>query len=224
MYAAESGRFRLKRSRREWIVRLLVMVSALAVGQLGVTLFLLPALGSDPYTVYCQGLATIFGVSIGMANLAFTLLVLVIFLLATKGYVLPGTVVCSFFAGPFIDLYCWLLNGCVTAESPVWLRLASVIVGTVFIAFCFALLIKADGGMGAADLIPVFLSDRFRLQYRWAKMGCDLVLVVTGVCLGGIIGVGTVIAVVLVGPVAQLFFPAMSRLVDGIVGNKPIIE
>jgi Predicted membrane protein len=197
------------------------MVFALAVGQLGVALFLLPALGADPYTVYCQGLATVFGVSIGMANLAFSLLVLAVFLFATKGYVLPGTVVCSFFAGPFIDLYYWLLNGSITPEAPVWLRLASALVGTMFIAFCFALLIKADGGMGAADLIPVFISDRFRLQYRWAKMGCDLILVITGVCLGGVIGVGTVVAVLLVGPVAQLFFAAMGWLVDWIVRKIP---
>lgn len=195
------------------------MLLALGVGQLGAVLFLLPALGSDPYTVYSQGLAAVLGISVGMANLGFTLLVLAIFLVATKGYVLPGTILCSFFAGPFIDLFSWLLNGHIAPDSALLLRLAAASAGTVLIALCYALLIKADGGMVATDLIPVFISDRFHLQYRWAKMGWDLVLVLAGYSLGGIVGMGTILAVMLVGPMAQLFFPTMTWLVNRIIGK-----
>lgn len=216
----KSGRFRIRRGVREWAVRLLLMLLALTVGQFGVTLFLLPALGADPYTVYAQGLAQMAGVSVGTAHMVFNLLLMAGLLAATRGYVLPGTVVCSFFAGPFIDLYSWLLRESVTPASPPGFRFAAVVFGTLFIAFGYALLIKADGGVGAADLVPILVSDKFSVQYRWAKMGCDVILVVAGVCLGGVIGMGTVIAVLLVGPVAQFFFPAMDRLVGAAVRRR----
>lgn len=195
------------------------MLLALVVGQFGVTLFLLPALGADPYTVYAQGLAKILGITVGVAHMSFTVLLMLGLLAATRGYVLPGTVVCSFFAGPFIDLYYWLLNGSVTPDSPPGLRLAAVLAGTVLIAFGYALLIKADGGLGAADLVPILISDKYAVQYRWAKMGCDVVLVVIGVCLGGVIGVGTIVTVLLVGPTAQFFFPATNRFVGWVIAK-----
>lgn len=222
MYVGKPGRFRLKRSRREWTVRLLLMLFALSMGQLGATLFLLSALGSDPYSVYCQGLATVLGITVGMANLGCTLLILAVFLAATKGYVLPGTIVCSFFAGPFIDIFYRLLGASVTSDSPMGLRMAVAVMGTLLIAFCVALMIKADGGMVAADMVPVFFSDRVRMQYRWAKMAWDVILVSTGFGLGGIVGVGTIIAAMLVGPAAQLLFPAMDWLVGKVVGNAPV--
>ncbi|MCD8140039.1 MAG: DUF6198 family protein [Planctomycetaceae bacterium] len=208
-----SGRLKARRTTREWVVRLLVMVMALSIGQFGVTLFILPALGADPYTAFAQGVAGKLAISVGSAHASLTVLIMVALWFIARKYVLPGTVVCSFFAGPFIDVYHWLLAGCIGPASPIWLRIVVVVVGTVLIAAGYALLIKAKSGLGAADLLPIIISDRYCFQYRWAKMGLDVFLAVTGSLLGGVIGIGTVIAVFLVGPVAQALFPLMDRVV-----------
>ncbi|MCD7896749.1 MAG: hypothetical protein LUG50_08765, partial [Planctomycetaceae bacterium] len=79
------------RTVREWLVRLVILLLGLTVAHLGVTLFILPALGSDPFTIFVQGWARVFSVSVGTAHVALTILLMVAMLLTTKGYVLPGT-------------------------------------------------------------------------------------------------------------------------------------
>ena len=46
----------MKRSLKEWLVRILILLLGLTVAHLGVTLFLLSDLGSDPFNVLIQGL------------------------------------------------------------------------------------------------------------------------------------------------------------------------
>ncbi len=144
---------------------------------------------------------------------------MVIMLLTTKGYVLPGTVVCSFFGGPIIDLFSWLLGGVITPDSARDVRIASMLAGCVVLAAGMSLVIKSDAGTGANDLVAVILTDKLkRFQFRTVRVACDLFFAVTGLFLGGLLGVGSVAAVFLVGPVAQLFFPFMERLVGRVVG------
>ena len=46
----------MKRSLREWLIRILILMIGLSIAHLGVTLFLLSELGSDPFNVLIQGL------------------------------------------------------------------------------------------------------------------------------------------------------------------------
>ena len=46
----------MKRSAREWALRVLILMVGLTIAHFGVTLFLLSELGSDPFNVLIQGL------------------------------------------------------------------------------------------------------------------------------------------------------------------------
>ncbi len=209
-----------KRTPAEWVFRLVLMLIGLTIAHLGVTLFLLPALGSDPFTTFVQGLAGVFGVSVGTAHVAMLLALMTLMLLTTRGYVLPGTVVCSFCGGPIIDLFSWLLRGWIYPAGPMWLRLASMLAGVVVLAAGMSLVIKSDAGTGANDLVAVILTDKLkRFQFRWVRVACDVFFAASGFFLGGVLGVGTLAAALLIGPAAQFFFPSMERFVAGAVGR-----
>lgn len=78
-----------------------------------------------------------------------------------------------------------------------------------------SLVIRSDAGTGPNDLVAVILADKLkRFQFRWVRMTCDAVFMVVGLLLGGTIGLGTVLAVFLIGPVAQWFLPRSERLVS----------
>ncbi|MCC8167693.1 MAG: DUF6198 family protein [Planctomycetes bacterium] len=217
--AAASGRglYVARRSRKEWLVRLALMLTGLGFAQIGTTLVILIAIGSDPYTVFVQGLATVFGFTIGVTHLAFTSLLFIFFAVFARSYILPGTFVGTFFAGPIIDLYTWLIGDIVTADLALAVRLALSVTSCVIVGIGLALIIRSDGGMGANDLLSVYTADKLRVQYRWVKVSYDSLFVITGFLLGGVVGVGTVLSVFLVGPVAQYFFPTMDRLVGGVL-------
>ncbi len=46
----------MKRSLKEWVFRVVILRLGLTIAHLGVTLFLLSDLGSDPFNVLIQGL------------------------------------------------------------------------------------------------------------------------------------------------------------------------
>ena len=46
----------MKRSVKEWSIRIVILMVGLTIAHLGVTLFLLTDLGSDPFNVLIQGL------------------------------------------------------------------------------------------------------------------------------------------------------------------------
>lgn len=217
------GRFRAMaqgsgRPLREWAVRLALMLLGLITAHLGVSLFLLSRLGSDPFTIFVQGQAFRTGLSVGTCHVVNLCVLMLIMLLATRGYVKPGTVVCSFFGGPIIDFFNWLLAGWVSQSSAMPVRLAAMVAGCVILAAGMALVIKSDAGTGANDLVAVILTDKLkRLQFRWVRMGCDIFFAVAGFLLGGVVNIGTLGAVLLVGPVAQFFFPFQERLVSGVL-------
>ncbi len=202
------------RSVKEWALRLILMLIGLTIAHLGVTLFILPALGSDPFTIFVQGWAGIFGTSIGTFHVIILCLLMLVMLLTTTGYVLPGTVVCSFFGGPIIDLFSWLLRDFIRPDSPMAIRIVSMLAGCIVLAAGMALVIKSDAGTGANDLVAVILTDKLkRFQFRWVRVACDVFFAITGFFLGGVLGIGSLAACLLVGPVAQFFFPFWERVV-----------
>ena len=203
-----------RRTLREWPVRIVLLLVGLTIAHLGVTLFILPALGSDPFTIFVQGWAHVTGLSVGTCHVIILCILMTVMLLTTRGYVLPGTAVCSFCGGPIIDMFSWLLREHISAGSSMPLRAVSMLAGCVVLAAGMALVIKSDAGTGANDLVAVILADKLRRQFRWVRVGCDVFFAAAGFFLGGVLGVGSLAAALLVGPVAQYFFPAMQKAVD----------
>ena len=203
------------RPMNEWLVRLTLLLLGLAIAHLGVTLFLQADLGADPFSMLVQAIARRIGASVGTVHVAATCLLMAVMLLTTRGYVLPGTAVCAFCGGPIIDGFTWLLGGVIHAGLPTALRVLCSALGCVILAAGMSLVIQSDAGTGPNDLIAVILTDKLRrFQFRWVRVVCDAVLVVSAFLLGDTLGVGTVIAVFLTGPAVQLFLPWSQRLVD----------
>ncbi len=204
-----------RRSLRGWAVRLALLLLGLTIAHLGVTLFLRAGLGSDPFTVLVQGLANTAGVRVGTMHVLVTFGLMALMLLTTRGYVLPGTVVCTFFGGPIIDGFTALLGPLVHPGLPLWARLAFSALGCAVLACGMARVIRSDAGTGANDLVAVILTDKLKkFQFRWVRVACDAAFTLAGFLLGGTVGLGTLLAVALVGPVAQLAMPRWQRLVD----------
>lgn len=81
----------MKRSFREWLIRVIILMVGLTIAHLGVTLFLLTELGSDPFNVLIQGLfRSLFSLSgwgflsHGRVHIAVSLLIILILLLTDR--------------------------------------------------------------------------------------------------------------------------------------------
>ena len=212
------------RSGKEWTIRIVILMVGLTIAHLGVSLFLLAELGSDPFNVMIQGLYRVFSslthweaLTHGRVHIAVSLLIIAILLLVDKSYVKPGTVLCMAFGGPIIDFYTWILNPVFGAGTGLPVRIGMLVAGCVILAYGMTIVIRSDAGTGPNDLVAVVISDKIRKPFSVIRVLVDAAFVAAGFLLGGLVGAGTLVCVVLVGPVAGWFLPVNGRLVERIL-------
>ena len=201
------------------MLRLLLLFLGLVIAHLGVTLFLLTDLGADPFNVFIQGIFRTLGRMVpilthGYTHAAVSILIMFILLATDRSYVKAGTFVCMAAGGPIIDVFTRLLETYVHPGNPFVIRLATLALGCVILAFGMTIVIKSDAGTGPNDLVAIVLSDRLSKPFGPVRILVDICFVASGFLMGGAVGIGTLISAFLVGPVAGIFLPLSEKLVN----------
>lgn len=206
------------------IKRLIILLIGLTIAHLGVTLFLLSNLGSDPFNVLVQGIHNTITklpfmgfLTHGNTHMAICFLIIIVLLFVDRSYIKIGTIVCMVCGGPIIDVFTWLLGGIINENLPFILRLVILAAGCVILAFGMTIVMKSDAGVGPNDLVAISISDKLRKKFGLIRIIVDFSFVVVGFLLGGVIGIGTIICAFLVGPVAEIFLPFHEKWIKKIV-------
>ena len=201
-----------------WLPRVVLLLLGLTIAHLGVTLFLLANLGSDPFNVLIQGLHRLTGtmgltgLTHGTVHIAVSVLIILVLLAVDRSYVRIGTFLCMILGGPIIDVFNLLLGNIVNASSSMPVRVLAVVLGCGILAFGMTIVIKSQAGTGPNDLVAVVLSDKKSWPFGPVRIGVDMLFALAGFLLGGVVGVGTLICMAVVGPVAQVFMPISEKL------------
>ncbi len=216
--------FQPKRSTKEIILRVIILLIGLTIAHFGVTLFLLANLGTDPFNVLIQGLTrSVNGAGLaithGTVHIAVCLLIILILLIVDRSYIGIGTVICMVCGGPIIDFFTMLLNPIFEGGVPFVIRLAVNLAGCVILALGMTIVIKSEAGTGPNDLVAVVISDKIKKPFGIIRVLVDLFFTLTGFALGGTVGIGTVICAFLVGPTANFFFPFVESRVKKVVAR-----
>ena len=205
------------------LLKIIILMVGLTIAHLGVTLFLLTNLGSDPYNVLVQGvyrtLSNLTGwefLTHGRVHIALCFLIILILLATDKTYIKIGTVLCMIFGGPIIDIFTLILKPVVTESSPLAYKLIILALGCVILAYGMTIVIKSDAGTGPNDLVAVVISDKTKQSFGIVRVITDISFVLAGFLLGGSVGLGTVICAACVGPVANIFLPINEKLIQKI--------
>ncbi len=213
-----------KRSIKEWILRSIILMAGLFIAHFGVTLFLLSNLGADPFNVLVQGIYRkidfFLGNGIlthGRTHMGISLIIIFILLVIDKTYIKIGTVICMICGGPIIDFFTWLLKFVLPTDLNITARLIMLIAGCIILSYGMTIVIKSDAGTGPNDLVAVVISDKLKKKFGIVRLFVDAAFAAFGFILGGIAGVGTIVCVVLVGPVAGVFLPVNEKLVQKIL-------
>ena len=207
---------------RIWVKRIVLLLAGLTIAHLGVTLFLLADLGSDPFNVLIQGLFRFLPwpdfMTHGYVHMGVSFLIILVLLAVDKSYIRVGTLLCMVLGGPIIDLFTALLGGLISARSPMPMRLAALVAGCVILAFDMTIVIQSKAGTGPNDLVAVVISDKTHRKFGIVRICVDVGFALAGFLLGGTLGLGTIICAFLVGPAAQVFMPLSEKLCTGVTG------
>ena len=202
----------------ETIKKLLLFLLGMSIIQFGVALFLRMNIGSDPFTVFTQGLANTLNnlgmnVTTGTANRIILVVLFSIILLLNKNNIKIGTIICVIGVGPIIDLG-------VRVVSVLPVESYSYLLKMFIIAIGFSILSATKVGVAPNDIIPFIIKERINCEYRWIRICMDAFLLIGGFMLGGTVGVGTIIAMATTGPFIQLCLPYGQKFTDFILINK----
>lgn len=213
----------MKKKVWEVLLRVLILFVGLVIAHLGVTLFLLANLGSDPFNVFIQGLyRTVDSVPFlthGRVHMAICFLIILILLMVDRSYVKIGTFVCMFCGGPIIDFFQMLLGPLFEGNVPMYVKIFVNVAGCVILAYGMTVVIKSNAGTGPNDLVAIVISDKLHLKFSIMRVVVDFLFAGIGFALGGTLGLGTVICAFVVGPVAGVFLPVNEVWIEKIVAG-----
>lgn len=214
----------MKRSGKEWALRIIILMVGLTIAHLGVTLFLLSDLGSDPFNVLVQGVFRTLErllrwpfLTHGRTHVGISLLIVLVLLFVDRGYIKIGTALCMLFGGPIIDGFTLLLGSSLGNLDSIALRVLMLIAGCVILAYGMTIVIRSDAGTGPNDLVALVISEKRGWKFSVVRVAVDACFTLAGFLLGGVAGLGTLICMFLVGPVAGFFLPINEKLVEHLI-------
>ena len=205
--------------------RIIIFLIGMSIIQFGVALFLKMNIGSDPFTVFTQGLANTLNnlgvnATTGTANRIILIVLFSIILLLNKSHIKIGTMICVVGVGPIIDLGVSMVSILPVESYNYLLKMFLIALGCFIIAIGFSMLSATKVGVAPNDIIPFIIKERTNWEYRWIRILMDAVLLISGSILGGTVGVGTIIAMATTGPFIQLCLPYGEKLTNFILMGK----
>lgn len=188
-----------------YLTRILIALVGVILIGIGLAFNSSAMLGNDPIAVFYDGIRNLLGFpreSLGMVNNIINYTIVGIMLLLGRQYVKIGTFIYTLPMGSFITM------GFKIYEL---LGIPNTLNGRVFTAFCgcimlfvgIGIFISANIGMDPCTGIVMMVKDRIKRDYKVCKIICDICMLVLGFVFGGKIGVVTVIAAFVGGPMIQ---------------------
>lgn len=184
-------------------LKLWKLFAGLFLLQFAVAMFLRLNIGADPFSVLIQGLAGVLSVSVGASNFILLMVLLVFVFFLDKSQFQVGMALVVLAAGSFLDATTTLVNLFLPEKLPLPAALCIFMAACMIIAIAFPLLKSAGLGVAPNDAFYLALVKRTGKSYgiiRSLVDGCYLLL---GWLCGGVVGIGTIICVIVLGPMIQ---------------------
>jgi uncharacterized membrane protein YczE len=197
---------------RDFLVGTLISLVGVFFIGFGAALSQAMNMGLDPFMALNQGAADAFGFSFGNYQLVVNIIVLIIIAFFDRSLFGWGTVYNMVLVGYITEFF----NGWFTTNLPVdelslIVRLLLTVVAIAFFALGVATYGDADMGVAPYDAITPVLVDKTGIQYRWSRMGQDIVIVIIAWIVGGPVGISTIITGFFAGPLIDFFSDNISQ-------------
>ena len=180
------------------------------------SLYVSCGLGSDAFNVMTQGLSDTLGIRAGNAFYVIQGVMFLLVLALGRRHIGLGTFLGTFLVGFVMNLWSLLLTPLLGAAGfPV--RLCCLACAPVFTGLGISLAKRSGLGLVPCDILTLIFHERLhRLQFRTVRILYDGAMFITGLLLGGTIGIGTVLSVLLTGPCIQ----TAAALLDRAAGKR----
>lgn len=183
--------------------RILSLNIGIIILSLGIVLTIYANVGFAPWEVFHWGIAQTTGISLGKVSIIVSLVIITLaILLGEKAGI--GTFINLVLIGIYIDLFFYL--GFIPQMNSLLPGILMLISGLFLIALGTALYMAAGYGSGPRDSLMVALERKTGLAVGICRSIIELTVCFIGWLLGGLVGLGTIIAVFASGLCVQIVF------------------
>lgn len=207
----------MKQAREALVKRYIFFAAGLVILSFGVTLTIKGhTLGLSPWDVLHYGLWQTFGLTIGAWAIIIGAVIVIITALAMRKLPAPGVYINMFLIGIFIDVFNWMLP-----DVEGWLLQSIVFfVGVIIMAFGVAFYITPNLGAGPRDSLMLVLVQKFNFKLSSARNIMEFGALFFGFLLGGPVFIGTLLIVVFLGKLIEMFLPVTRNMLVKFIGRE----
>lgn len=183
-------------------LRLVQLMVGLTLFGLSMAMLIRAGLGMLPWDVLHYGVANHIPLSFGTVVVLVSFVVL-LFWIPLREMPGLGTIANAVWIGIVADVALALLPAPSALAWQVVMMLAAIVLN----GLSTAMYIGAQLGPGTRDGLMTGLARRLPVSLRLIRTGIEVVVVLVGWLLGGVVGVGTVLFALAIGPLTQFFLP-----------------
>lgn len=180
--------------------RLIQLTVGLVLYGISMAMMVRSTLGLDPWDVFHYGLAQRLPLTFGQVVIVVGLLVLLAWI-PLRQWPGLGTVANVFVIGFATDAGLALIS----APTGWWARVALLLGGILLNGVAGGLYIGSQLGPGPRDGLMTGLAHRTGRSIRLVRTCLELSVLIVGWLLGGVVGIGTVLYALLIGPLVHYF-------------------
>lgn len=186
-------------SKIEWMKKIIIIVIGSIIAAYGITLALYAGFGGATLAVLWQGISKTFHISIGMASLIVAIVMIVFAFFYDRSQIHIGTMLYQIVYSLCVDLFA---NAHVYSTH-LWVNALIMLLGVMLFAVGTGVYAAASLGRGSYEALTFSLAEKNGWQVKTVRMILDIVMVLTGVLLGGKFGICTIVTIIISGPVIQ---------------------
>ena len=203
--------------------RVLVMLLGIVIMGIGVGMFKLALLGNDPSTALVIAIGDQIGVDFSLVLIVMNLLWFSVEVLFDRKLIGIGTFVNWFCVGPIASFFERGMRGAFGAPEALVQKLGVMLPAILVLSFACALYQTADVGIAPYDALSIVLSKKVKPAYFWCRIFTDSLCVVIAWVLGGLIGLGTLVCALGLGPFISFFTRHAAQRLVGVTprGSNP---
>lgn len=188
---------------RTYFLRVLRLIFGLFVYGVGIVFTIRANIGYAPWDVFHAGLAKTVGISFGTASIWVGVMIVILAVILGERVGL-GTLLNMVLIGVFIDLIMFL--GVVPLANNFFLGLLMMAIGMIVIALATFFYIGSGFGAGPRDSLMVAVTRLTKLPVGVCRGSIEVMAVLAGWLLGGLLGIGTVVSAFSIGFFVQMTF------------------
>lgn len=201
----------MKAKHKDIIQRVILLIISLILIAFFASFLVSANIGGDAVLVFEQGIAKVLSISIGNAIFILNSSLTLVLFFVDKKKINIGTVLVMVLLGFLLQFFIdtgWIYN----PQGVLWKAILTDFFAIIGLGFSLSLYIHSNIGYSPFEGLLIALHERTSWRFAYIKIANDVILFLIGWSLGGIVGIGSLMTIIMLGPLIDIFGKMLNKI------------